>query len=244
MPELDLPGIVTELATLAGQLRAESGSPEVLERALKTVVGQIPGCEHASISDDRAVTIAASDDAAREADALQHRTGEGPCLQAALDGDEFYTFSVESETRWPAYTAALLRQSPIRSSLALPLRTEHAALNLFADRADAFDHDSLAAAAVVATVISALLTVQRSEDRAMHLERALENSRLIGTAVGVVMASHKVTRDTAFETLKGASQHLNRKLRDVADRIVETGVVPEVPARRAPGPDADSTPVR
>jgi ANTAR domain len=55
-------------------------------------------------------------------------------------------------------------------------------------------------------------------------------SREIGTAMGVLMARNQMTQEEAFEALRGASQHLNRKLRDVAAEVVDTGVLPDLPA--------------
>lgn len=56
-----------------------------------------------------------------------------------------------------------------------------------------------------------------------HLLLALRSSRLIGAAIGIVMASWKVNEATAFEMLRLASQKANRKLRILADELVQTG---------------------
>jgi hypothetical protein len=62
---------------------------------------------------------------------------------------------------------------------------------------------------------------------AQNLRRALESSRRIGAAVGIVMAQRLITEEAAFELLRTLSQNRNMKLRDVADRVVETGVIPD-----------------
>lgn len=231
MDDEKLRALTEDFNALAERLHAESGSVEALTTALKTVTKHVQGCDHASISDADVRTIVASDDTARLADALQHKFGEGPCLQAARDRDEYYSFDVTTETRWSDYVAALRDETPIRSSLALPLRSEKAALNLFADRPAAFDDEALTTAAVIATLVSALLAIHRSEDEAFHLRQALNNSRLIGTAVGIVMNARRITRDDAFGLLSRASQNLNRKIADIADRVVETGAMPPEPPR-------------
>lgn len=64
-----------------------------------------------------------------------------------------------------------------------------------------------------------------NRDRAQHLERALLTNRDIGVALGVLMSTHKITRDEAFGLLRVASQNSNRKLRDVAVEVAETGVL-------------------
>jgi ANTAR domain-containing protein len=60
-----------------------------------------------------------------------------------------------------------------------------------------------------------------SQEHAEHLEQALRTSRTIGAAIGMIVASRQVSPDEAFGILKQASQHSNRKLRDIAAELVE-----------------------
>lgn len=53
-----------------------------------------------------------------------------------------------------------------------------------------------------------------------NLEAALESSRTIGAAVGLVMGRCRCTRDAAFEYLVTQSQNRNVKLRLIAGEIV------------------------
>jgi hypothetical protein len=69
----------------------------------------------------------------------------------------------------------------------------------------------------------------RQEETA-HLREALRTSRMIGSAVGIVMANRKVTAEAAFEILVKASKHTNRKLRIIAEDVVRTGDVSELPS--------------
>lgn len=50
-------------------------------------------------------------------------------------------------------------------------------------------------------------------------------------AVGILMARQQLTSEQAFGRLVTASQHLNRKLRDIAAEVTETGALPAVPGR-------------
>jgi hypothetical protein len=59
-----------------------------------------------------------------------------------------------------------------------------------------------------------------------NLEVALATARRIGAALGVIMAAYKVTEEQAFATLRTASQHTNRKLRDLAEDVLLSGAVP------------------
>lgn len=65
--------------------------------------------------------------------------------------------------------------------------------------------------------------VDKSEIANLH--EALVASRRIGAAMGILMATHKITEETAFDVLRVASQSRHRKLRDVADDVVQTGTL-------------------
>ncbi len=69
---------------------------------------------------------------------------------------------------------------------------------------------------------------------AMHLERALEHARDIGIAMGIVMATKKVTRQGAFELLRTVSQKQNRRLFQVAAEVADLGELPQWECGRRP----------
>lgn len=57
----------------------------------------------------------------------------------------------------------------------------------------------------------------------VNLETALETSRTIACAVGVLMALRKISYDRAFDLLRSESQRTKRKIRDLAEEVVESG---------------------
>jgi hypothetical protein len=63
-----------------------------------------------------------------------------------------------------------------------------------------------------------------------QLEQALQSSRMIGAAMGIVMADRRVTPADAFAALARASQNANRKLRESAADVVDTGDVSGLPS--------------
>lgn len=75
----------------------------------------------------------------------------------------------------------------------------------------------------------AALQAKVAADRAQveNLEVALRTARRIGAAVGILMANHKLAYDDAFMALSVASQHSQRKLRDIAEEVLLTGALPE-----------------
>ncbi|HET9647208.1 MAG TPA: ANTAR domain-containing protein [Microlunatus sp.] len=68
-----------------------------------------------------------------------------------------------------------------------------------------------------------------SQKHAEQLQEALHTSRRIGAAIGIVMATRKVSEAHAFLTLSRASQNSNRKVRVIADELVDTGDVSDLP---------------
>jgi signal transduction histidine kinase/DNA-binding response OmpR family regulator len=68
--------------------------------------------------------------------------------------------------------------------------------------------------------------VEQAQDRERQIRGALDSNRLIGTAVGIVMATYQLTAKQGFALLVRSSQHTNSKLRDVAAVVVETGALP------------------
>lgn len=74
-------------------------------------------------------------------------------------------------------------------------------------------------------LLDALERLDASEMRAGDLEHALTHSRSIGMAMGVLMAMEKVTEAEAFDRLREASMHQNRKLHVIADEVVARGAL-------------------
>jgi hypothetical protein len=62
-------------------------------------------------------------------------------------------------------------------------------------------------------------------DKSHNLTEALATNRQIGQAIGILMASYKLTSQQSFDLLRGVSQHTHRKLRDVADEVNQTGTL-------------------
>jgi len=222
--------LAQEFAALGAELHGDGDNDAALRRMVELAAKEVPACEWASITHLRrgnAQTLAYSDVVAARADQLQYDLSEGPCLQAAEDGQDYAIFDVEHEQRWPRYTAALLEKTPVRSVLSFDLPAQQrAALNLFSDRAGAFDDDSVDLGAIFAAHISTAVALYEAEERAGNLQTALDSNRQIGAAIGILMAHRRVTQETAFELLRAASQRLHVKLRDIADDVVHTGTLP------------------
>jgi signal transduction histidine kinase/DNA-binding response OmpR family regulator len=68
--------------------------------------------------------------------------------------------------------------------------------------------------------------IDDAEHRAQQVRGALDSNRTIGTAVGVLMTTYRLSAQLAFQVLVRASQDHNRKLRDIAAHVASTGNLP------------------
>jgi GAF domain-containing protein len=227
-------GLVHELAdltrVLVGQL---DGPPLTPERVVRFVAQAVPHAEHAALTIIRGSrepeTLASSSEVPRKVDALQYETGEGPCLEAIEDSDITRADDLTTDVQWPQFAARAVALTPVRSMLGARLflsGDDRGALNLYATTPYAFDDLDVGTAAILSSFASVTLQRLTAERKVENLEIALESSRQIGAAMGILMARRLVTKDQAFELLKTASQHLHRKLRDIALEVIETGEVP------------------
>lgn len=212
----------------AGDVRA------TLDRLVTLAAAGIDGCDHAGVfvvEGDRVTAPAATGPVAVEIDALQQQLNEGPCLDAITDGGVVYASDLTDSTPWPVWASAAVAAG-VRSSLSVALRTneQRGALNCYGTLPHAFGTLDLGKATVLATLAGLALGAaddkQQSDRFASNLEAALVTRELIGQAQGIVMARERITADQAFDVLRRASQHLNMKLRAVAQDVVDTGEIP------------------
>ena len=207
--------------------------PLTQQRLVEFAVRGIPGADHASMTmvtgSRRPRTIAGSDELPYQWDELQYQYGEGPCLEAITTNGVELCPDLRTENRWPLFARAIVEQTPARSMLSFRLfltEQNRAALNLYATRPGAFTDETTATGAMFAAYASMALLAAARHDTANHLIRALETNREIGLAMGILMATGKLTSQQAFHQLRTASQDLNRKLRDIAADVALTGAVP------------------
>ena len=119
-------------------------------------------------------------------------------------------------------------------------------LNLYAPLPAAFGATDRAQASLFAVLAHiALATAQERTDnieRADNLVIALRTRELIGQAQGILIERERITADQAFDVLRRASQHMNIKLRTVAETLIETGETPDTGPRTPTEPKPSSTP--
>lgn len=232
--DIDVPqrtrAALDELALL---ILDQESTQTVLQRVVDLVVRVMPRGSDASITvlrNDQATTAAFTGQRARDLDETQYGRGYGPCVEAAVGNQLVEVVDGRTETRWPEYIPVFLSNGAL-SSLAVPVPVPaaqlSAGLNVYASAADAFSEEDRRAVARFAEFAAVALTnmdaLQDARELAENLRRAMEFRSVIEQAKGILIERHKVTADEAFRLLAGASQHANRKVRDIAEHLVLTG---------------------
>ncbi|MBV9253513.1 MAG: ANTAR domain-containing protein [Actinobacteria bacterium] len=225
--------LVRLFADTAGSLYVSENLDEALGRLTAAAVHLIDGCDMASVSlvkGRELGTAGATDVVAQLGDQIQYQCGEGPCLEAATAQRLVYTPDLERDDRWPNFSRRVCTELEVRSMLACRLQVARetgpiilGALNLYALTADAFsDEDAL----VTVLLASHGAVVLDASARQASLRAAMESRDVIGQAKGILMERYRISDATAFDRLRTASQNMNRRLRDIAEALAETGEDP------------------
>ena len=126
------------------------------------------------------------------------------------------------EKRWPAFAQRAAAAGAV-SMLSFQLYVEAdnlGALNLYANEPNAFTDESEHVGLLFASHAAVAFAAAKTEG---NLRVAVATRDLIGQAKGILMERFKITGPQAFDVLVHASQVRNRKLRDVAEELVDTG---------------------
>ncbi len=215
---------------VARALVAEDTLQDTLDRIVQLAVDTIVGCDFAAVSlmERRKIhTAASTGDVPERVDALQYEVDEGPCLDAIKDHEVVQVDDLSKEQRWPRFSPRTVDETKIMSMLSFRLFSEEdtmGALNLYSFDANAFEDGATDVGSVFAAHAAVAMVGARQQEQ---LENALKSRDVIGQAKGIIMGRDGVTDDEAFDRLKRASQRVNLKLTEVADRVARTGEAPE-----------------
>ena len=210
-------------ADVARALLEEHDVEGTLDRICALAVRTIDACEAAGISiasGPRISSLSTSDALPRILDDIQSETQEGPCVDAIKEHEVFMTGTLSEEARWPEFSHRAHDETGVQSILSLRLFASEdtmGALNLYSTKADAFDDQDVATGSVFAAHAAVALA---SAQREAQLEDKATSRDVIGMAKGIIMARQHVSDDEAFAILRRASQRMNVKIRELADRVV------------------------
>lgn len=228
--------VVVEAAGQADRWRRVTAMPadlDVVDGALRLVVAlaqvTVSGADGVSVSlrrHGRLSTVAASDQTVSDMDADQYATGEGPCVDASVEGRWFHAESLDQETRWPSFTprARSLGISAILSSPLLAGERPVGALNIYSRTAVAFAPREQELASIFATEASLILRDAgvdiSDEEWSGRFGEALQSRQVIAQAQGVVMERDGISEKEAYARLCTFSRRSDRPLREWAADVV------------------------
>lgn len=217
-------------AAIARDLASKESEQAVLDAVVTKAVQFMPGCDDAGImilTKNRTVTTpAATSQRVRDSDDAQAAAGEGPCFDAALKLDDrnqvFHCSSTATDPRWPIYLPRA-RELGVGSMLGFQLFHDEqtfGALNLYSNEEGAFGDDSENRGWAFASHAAVALTSARTSGQ---LSAALENSRTIGQATGILRERYEMSEEQATSALLRISQQTNTKMADLARTVVDGG---------------------
>ncbi|GAA1760789.1 GAF and ANTAR domain-containing protein [Kocuria aegyptia] len=176
----------------------------------------------------KATTVASSSPQAEALDETQTRFRDGPCLTAIREHTVVRVGDVATDTRWPGYCTTAAGQGVV-SIIGVPFELgeeAQAGLNVYSARAHDFDPAAVAAlrheVAVASGALRLAVRLARHRETESDLAAAMASRTTIDLAVGIIMGQNRCSQERAFEILRAASSHRNRKLRDVAADLVTT----------------------
>ena len=217
---------------------AELGRIDLREHDVAAVLGRIaevakqtiPGTAEASVTlveAGEARTAAYTGSIALALDERQYEEDRGPCLDAAAGSVMVSVPDMANEDRWKKFAEAATAAG-VRSSLSMGIPIQDAvvgALNMYGITPAAFDADSIELARTFAGYAAIALAnahlYASSAALALQMRQAMESRSVIDQAIGITMVQERCNPTQAFDLLVRLSQASNRKLREVAQLVVD-----------------------
>jgi GAF domain-containing protein len=223
----ELAGLAARMSPLLLSLDSVTGAVEVLTSLANETITAATGAGISLMDDEgHRTSKGATSDLVLEADDLQYRLDEGPCLTSFAERRTVRVDDIDHDGRWPRWSESV-RPLHLLSSLSVPLEIGGrilGAVKVYSDQAGAFDQraENLlegfahTAALLIGNVASADNARQLSND----LRQALRARDTVQLAKGIVMQREGVAEDLAFQELVGQARGARVGLREVADRVI------------------------
>jgi GAF domain-containing protein len=227
----DYPDHLSEgIAELSRLLVNEEALDDTLQRVADLACRHVGDADVAGVTllrDGKPSTTVYTDPTSPQIDSAQYETGIGPCLEAFRQQRVFRVDSTAEDEQFPAFSQAAAEHG-IQSTISFPLAVRGngiGALNLYSKQLGAFSADAEKVGMVFADQASVALANAQLYASAyrmtQQLQEALTSRAVIDQAKGILMGQHRVGADEAFDILRTTSQRENRKLRDLAQELVD-----------------------
>jgi hypothetical protein len=218
------------VAGLAATLLDDEALHDLLQRLTLLVNQTVADARSVSITisqDGQYRTLNSTGETALTIDEAQYRYGDGPCLEALRSARQVQVSVGEAPVGWAGFDEEAGRAG-VGAVLSTPLlrspEVAVGALNVYAHQGGEFGARDRETTGIVgelaAILVDRSLDLMSSTRLNEDLKKAVATREVIGTAKGILMQSQGCTRDEAFQILQRASQRENRKLRELAEELV------------------------
>ena len=219
------PEVGQAIAAAARTIHQKQSLDKTLQAIAQVARDSVPGFDEVGIStlhkDGKVETRAATGELVHHLDRLQHTLSEGPCVDTLREAEIVAVPRIRHEQRWPHYVPPAV-EAGLRSQLAVRLCLDEegtlSGLNLYSTSSEEIDPDAEATAELFAA--HAAIALSNAHERET-LNQALHSRKVIGQAIGIVMALYGMNEDRAFAFLVRASSQSNIKLREIAHELVD-----------------------
>lgn len=201
-----------------------------LQRVAELAQRTIPEVDQVSVTlmrGGRPETVVFTGGLAVSLDERQYESGFGPCLDAAVTGQTIVVANDDPDSRYADFSRAAWKAGVTHTvSVGLPVpQRVIGGLNLYASTAEPIEESTVdlaeAFAGYAAVAVANAALYSSTADQVRQLQQAVKSRTVIDQAKGILMGRGYYPADAAFEELVKTSQRENRKLRDVAQTIVD-----------------------
>lgn len=218
---------------------------------LSDTVVQVMGATAAGVAlldGDQLRFVTATNSAAAEAESLQERLQEGPCMEAIRRAAPVPVGDMrDHHDRWPDYGVAL-EEVGFRAVLGLPLVLDDqrvGSLDVYDVQPRTWEQAVLDAGLALADITAAYVlnasALAQSQRTTEQLQTALDTRVLIEQAKGVLAERLGVTTSEAFERIRTSARTDRVKITEVCRLVIDTDHVPGAPGRGAPDGGSSSS---
>ena len=222
---------VHQALTELGRLRFGSMSVEDALREIVQTTHTVFSVDGAGLmltdTEQRLRGVAASDQRFAHLEDLQIEHGQGPCIEAFDTKQLVGTQDLETEQRWPDFSAAAVARD-VRAVLASPLPYNQDAVGVVAvlseQRRPWSAEGELALLAftdLAALLIASMMQGEQHSRLAQELRGALDSRQVIEQAKGVLIGTKGISARAAYEEIRAQARTERRKLAAVCAEIVD-----------------------
>ena len=224
--------LLTRIEVVNRVLATERTLPAKLEAVVELLERTVPRCDSASVAltleSDTATTAAATGQLALEADLVQYRHRDGPCLWAVTHAKVVRIDMLDQDERFEHFAPGAI-EAGVRSSLSIPLLWNGrvvGSFNLYSTTANAFSDELVTSLTPIADYAGLLIGSSPlfvySLDLLRQLAFTVNERDRIATAIGVLSVRENTDDQAAWVSLQRRAIEEETSVGDMARRVVES----------------------